>query len=352
MAGPGVQQRDLDFLKDLCYVSALRGKDGTGICQGSSTRSHLSYDIYKTKYEASWAMWDVMNDDKYKKAEFFDTVVDNFFIGHCRAATIGNISDFNAHPFENKNLIGVHNGTLTDPEYRGKDKTDSELLLEDIGENGIIPVLSRLEKTSAYALVMINKNDRKIYVVRNRKRELFCCWNKKRAVMYWASEPEMIELCAARNGLEIGDIKYFIPEVVYSFMPSDVNSNRTPDWTTVSIFEEEKPKERKAALVIVKEEKKEESKNFMKNLVQKSKETQSSLKFVSTPKKQGLITHVPRRIPHTTCCGCGKDLSLVEQFFATKITDPKTNKEELMCTDCVDLSNRANFTEEEIRSLN
>lgn len=362
MAGPGIQQRDLDFLRNLCYVSALRGTDGTGLCQGSATKHHLDFSIYKSKYEASWAIWDMMNDEKYKKDKLLDCINDNIFIGHCRAATVGSISDENAHPFENQYLIGAHNGTLTDAKYRGQKKTDSELLFEDIGENGIVPVLRNLEKGSAYAITLLSKQDNKVYIIRNEKRELWCTINKERAVIYWASEPKMLELCASRNNISITEPSYFIAKEIYEFCPTDVKRDAWPDWITTSLKEEtrpklEKPKERKYPLTVVHNKKDNvkppfvsthQNNNFMRELIEKNH--QGVLKF-SKEEKKPLTLHSPRRVPHTTCCGCGRDLNLVDQHFAKELVNPTTNQSELMCTDCVDLTNKANFTEEELSNI-
>jgi asparagine synthetase B (glutamine-hydrolysing) len=156
--------------------------------------------------------------------------MDNFLIGHVRYATVGGISDQNSHPFDIDQVIGVHNGTLMDEKYQHLEKTDSEMMFEDVNTRGLIPVLQELDKDSAYAIVLLSKRTNEISFTRNDKRSLWYAVNTKRNVFYWSTERVMLMFAAAREGIDISTPIPFTPGLVYTFSPLDVQTDRTPNW--------------------------------------------------------------------------------------------------------------------------
>ncbi len=316
--GQGIQQVDLAFLEDLCYVSALRGTHGTGVIQGATYQKNKHYKIIKADSEASYFMW----YHKYAKdgdRSLFDGVHNNFFIGHVRWATKGAVTLENTHPFEMKNIIGVHNGTMRDKKYEHKEKTDSELFFQDIDENGVMPVLSTLDKESAYSVIMYHKDTGQISIVRNDKRPLFCMFHKKRRVMYIASEAEMLTFCASRKGLDVTDCLYFQPEVIHKFFPLDVNAGREPDWKCTKI-EKEKSEEKKPEIRLL-EDFSNKIITFPYKELQEKSNSKSGKRFV------------------TDCIWCHRELDLYDQHLGLELTPNHYS-----CKDCTLISNTNGVT--------
>jgi len=198
--GPGIMGKDLRIIRELALISQLRGLDGAGIYQVNSrveTGNMWSHEkLLKTGDNMSSLITKVEDDRSVNKNGKYGDTLDNIqvdvIMGHVRAATKGNITDKNAHPFSFSNIVACHNGTLRDKKYEHEHKTDSELMFNDINERGIVPVLSDLDRFSAYALSIYDKRDRNMYFVRNNDRTLAMCFVKARGVMYWASELDML----------------------------------------------------------------------------------------------------------------------------------------------------------------
>lgn len=86
---------NLDKIKILLLWNALeRGKDSTGIYSPKN-------DLKKS------------TDNAYKFCVKNEIIEDNILIAHVRAATRGYVTQHNAHPFVEENVILAHNGTLT-----------------------------------------------------------------------------------------------------------------------------------------------------------------------------------------------------------------------------------------------
>lgn len=239
MIGPGVNKADLAFMRDLAYISGLRGMDSTGILQGNANSRRE--DIFMSKNTMDVAYWLYFHETSPKgNKRILNNISDNMFLLHTRATTIGEIRDSNAHPFGHGDLIGMHNGTLLDKKYRADpEKTDSEQLYMDIAARGLEAVMKDIDPSSAYALVYYNRRTHEITFFRNKMRTLFLAINQERAVMYYASERWMIEACAGRNGIKLGDIMYFEPGRYYTFRPDQVRSKVCPDWRSEQFFQPE-----------------------------------------------------------------------------------------------------------------
>lgn len=203
MMGPGINQTDLAVIRDLGIISEMGGTDGAGIYQVKSHKYSAHTPDYELMYK-SWSTWSQVVTNEIDRKEYRDLLNNTFVdvvIGHVRASTKGGICDDNSHPFVFPNLVGVHNGTLKDQKYLGdKEKTDSELMFKDISTRGVEAVLTELDRDSAFAIVMYNKIDRKVYFARNELRPLSFAFIEDRAVMYWASEPSMLKFVLDRYG--------------------------------------------------------------------------------------------------------------------------------------------------------
>lgn len=233
MIGPGISVQDLNFIKDLAYISGLRGTDGSGVCQGGVYKKAIHWKTYKNKHSIDYFLWDVKTHKDH--SDILDSTSDNFMLGHTRGASKGELSDENAHPFDVGDLVGTHNGTLHDKAYQHEKKTDSELMFEDMDARGISTVLKEIEAGGAFAVVVFNKRTGEIQFARNDKRTLYYCWNKDRRVFYYASEARMLYFAADRTHVKIGEVKSFAENVIYTLKPLDVESNGFPKWTARQI---------------------------------------------------------------------------------------------------------------------
>lgn len=227
---------DLGMVQDLAYVIGLRGQDGAGVLQGRSDQWHTEFRIKKT----GWNINTLMKMHRYGKDGdrfLLNSQVDNFFAVHARHATKGEIDEKNSHPFETERYVGEHNGTLTDQKYQHATKTDSELMFQDMDERGVGNVLKDLNPTSAFAIVMFDKRTGEFIFARNSQRTLFFAYNRARPVLYWASEKEMLTLCAARNHVNLGEIATITKDHVYTVSPSSVRANSWPRWFMYDLFQ-------------------------------------------------------------------------------------------------------------------
>lgn len=144
-------------------------------------------------------------------------------IGHNRYATIGKVSNQNAHPFEFEKLVGVHNGTLTSKwklEDANDFTVDSENLYHHINKKGLKDALTCM--SGAWALVWWDKANESINFLRNKERPLFWSMTEDQKFMYWASESWMIEAALGRNNVKHTPPELFKEDTHYS-IPVDRN---------------------------------------------------------------------------------------------------------------------------------
>lgn len=229
MIGPGISSMDIKAIRDLAYVTGLRGTHSTGVYQGKTDGSNMSNEILtKDTMPVSDFLYFHDLDPKYNEDQGINNKVlndisCNLMLLHCRHATLGSIIPENAHPFRTEKYIGIHNGSLTDWRYTSKnvnsDKTDSERMFMDMDHRGIEAVLADLDTASAYAVMIWDIEKQKLFVARNNKRTLYYTNNKRRMVSYFSSEIEMLKLALNRRDIEYGDIWYFEPGKLYEFNP-------------------------------------------------------------------------------------------------------------------------------------
>lgn len=205
IAGPGIITKDLDNFRDLGIISMLRGRQGAGIFQtktGPNEKIRQSVEGWY-KVPDSWMglLEDIEGDRDY--GYLMNNVNVDLLMGHVRYPTRGARNADNAHPFVYKNsLVGMHNGTLRDEKYMDAKTTDSELMFADMTRHGVIPVLGGLDKESAYAVTVYDRQRQKLIVARNKKRTLSFAFLEERNVMYWASESSFLRFILNRHGIK------------------------------------------------------------------------------------------------------------------------------------------------------
>mgnify|MGYP000055965641 FL=1 len=243
MAGPGIVGEDLQWLDDIMIVSCLRGIDSLGVLQGRFTKRHKRFDILRydenplSALEKSWVLRDGL----------FNGMQNNVFMGHTRSATIGDINENNIHPFKHGSIIGSHNGTIKSMKNSVGNGTDSDLLFSKISEHGY-DYLSNLSDDDAYAITFVDSKTGDLNFVKNPARGLFICINKKRRVIYWASEEGFLSLTLTRIGINHTEISKFDNWTLFTVTPEKIKSLTEAQFTRTELsvlVEKEKEKEKK-----------------------------------------------------------------------------------------------------------
>lgn len=193
---------DKNALIDLTLMSQVRGLDSTGIVRFSlaDNKKGLYHDVDKEAVTASQFIYDrkyQLFQPEVKKSSIYGMLV------HVRSATKGTVSDKNAHPFENKKIVGMHNGTIHGTfENSYKYDTDSEAIFHNIAEFGIQEGLKKVNAASkvAYALQFYDKDTGNVHFIRNGERTLYMAWEKKSDTYVVASEKVFIKYIEDKYG--------------------------------------------------------------------------------------------------------------------------------------------------------
>lgn len=224
VAGPGLNNWDVTNFRELLYVTALRGYQGTGVARIHSD-SNKTVDIQKSVYDASY----FINSDAARKHPIIRSSMTAAYMGHCRWPTKGTVTQANVHPFDTGRYVSAHNGTLVEQRFASPDKTDSEMMFREMETKGVKETLGSLAYSSAYAIQMWDKKTKKISLGRNSARTLFGVFLKNRNVFYWASESDMLRLILSRNQESRKEIKYLTSDNLYTIDPMRINSDKEYD---------------------------------------------------------------------------------------------------------------------------
>jgi hypothetical protein len=172
--------------KNFLDTCASRGRDSTGVVHVS--KDQTDYTFVKQIGSPSY-LYDSKQYDKH-----IDKTVPSILIGHCRAKTVGDVNIRDAHPFDfpDRELIGVHNGTLQGytqlPSYESG-MIDSEALIASLAVATPKEVFPKVK--GAFAVVWWDGQSKQLNFIRNDQRPLWFTWDKDLTMMLWASETWM-----------------------------------------------------------------------------------------------------------------------------------------------------------------
>lgn len=196
---------DENIFKTMLVLNQLRGHHSTGaVFVGKKASEGQQTSVTVCKELGS-------PNEKFFNSSVFKakmTKINRIIIGHGRHATSGAADKIeNAHPFRyfnkksNNYYTGVHNGTLLSQAnlLNHEDfEVDSENIYYDMAaEDDSTKTLEKLN--GAYALVWFETKTQKLHMARNSQRPLFYRFSQNKKVVFWASEPWMIEIAAKRS---------------------------------------------------------------------------------------------------------------------------------------------------------
>lgn len=219
----GYALRSGDFIANAILAGAVRGQDSTGILQ-----TDRKGKVYTHKMAMSGSMF---AEDKITLSFVKDTPKSRITVLHHRAATVGVITDENAHPFlcemsdqqvkhgKHGTLAGVHNGSLTNWKSKpgAKDfNVDSNWALAHIAKNGIDAFK---DITGPYCFMWTSTDTpHKLFVARNSGRPMHVVFTKDKKEAYFASEAGMLAWLCERNNIAIEDtISIVGTDTLYTF---------------------------------------------------------------------------------------------------------------------------------------
>lgn len=268
--GGGIQSSDLIILENLSYISAMRGTDSTGVAYGNSNvhQKDKAAKVFKVNGDPFYFQF------MAKNAKDIDSVFNNFFIGHTRSATRGEMTPRAAHPYDFTGLVGAHNGTIKSY-HHGFDgyPTDSARLYATIDEKGIQEALNELNDDDAFALVWYDKETKKVNFLRNSLRPLYFAISHDHRVMYWYSEAAMLRALLERHNVKHSGIFEFTEGVIFSFDPSKIGGKKINDCYTTD--EVELPTKKAAQVVHI-------GNKQQRQQLQQERQQQSSSKKAAT----------------------------------------------------------------------
>lgn len=193
----------------LLFVDQLRGVDGAGV---------FWYDKKEDKYTVikNEMFNEVFQDPALSKA-LVNLESKPFIIGHNRSATKGTVSTDNNHPFDEGNVVLVHNGTMTyiPKEFDKDTEVDSHAIAKMINQTSTEAFIK--DSFGAYALVWFDKMSRELFLLRNKDRPLNILYYDNFALI--ASEAKMAEWIADRNNFQLKAIESIKEHHLYKFSP-------------------------------------------------------------------------------------------------------------------------------------
>ncbi len=193
----GVMGRKLDLsaiqkFKDIFLFAQVRGEDGAGMMSVPTKQHVQSVRVQRTV----WSSGHLVTTQEFNDCIKGDVSI---IVGHARQPTRGGTKIENVHPHRCKNILLVHNGTMT---YIGDASiptgaSDSKLVAQAIAEKGAQGFVN--SSWGAYALVWIDLDKQTINFLRNGDRPLWLVNERHNMLgdsgvrnMYWASEQWML----------------------------------------------------------------------------------------------------------------------------------------------------------------
>jgi len=169
----GFSYPHIDLFSNMLVFDSIRGEDSTGVF--GVTKENV-IDFMKGNADG-YTFTSTKNFTKFKEKMFSKYKV---VVGHNRKATKGSVTPDNAHPFQERHITLVHNGTLFNQgELKADVDVDSHAIAHALADADALEALKKLR--GAYALVWHDAEKKTINLCRNDERPLTLleyddCW--------------------------------------------------------------------------------------------------------------------------------------------------------------------------------
>lgn len=190
----GFFHADAKMFENMLVFDTVRGRDSTGavVIQRTGVAKVIKqagdpFLMYRNRE------WGTMIQDMTQSGRIV--------LGHNRAATRGEVSSLNAHPFIEDNIILMHNGTLWEHKNLSDEAVtvDSHAIAKALREDTPDNVLPEIR--GAFALLWYDAAKEMVYATRNEERPLFLCETKEGYVL--VSEPWIAMAACSRENRKI-----------------------------------------------------------------------------------------------------------------------------------------------------
>lgn len=200
-----LNKEDHAIFSDLGVMSAPRGIDSTGVMS-------IFWDNNDPNAEPVRIIKAVEDPITFfiKKKERMDAFSKPHQIralcGHVRSRSVGAINLDNAHPFNFKNVAGMHNGSIWS-HFGNRENygTDSEAIMELLNDLPFTEVLKEINvgAAPAFALVWFDRRTMSLHFYRNDTRSFW--FGKSNSTLLYASEAYVLRAAAVRRGKDVQD---------------------------------------------------------------------------------------------------------------------------------------------------
>ena len=203
---------DLGLVDQIMTLTSLRGKDSTGVAVIHEAKSKP-----RTIKMVGGPDF-LLNSEAWAKVAEFAVKKGAAMFGHGRFGTKGAAIAKNAHPHTVDHITLVHNGTINfglDEDHKSAEtENDSLALTHAIAKEGLVEALYKV--SGAYALIIHDAKQEKVFVVRNDERPLHMIRFLQSTIIM--SESKALEYFQERNGSYAkADIHFFPKNVIYSY---------------------------------------------------------------------------------------------------------------------------------------
>lgn len=193
-------------LAELLFMDSLRGLDSTGIACIPKDRSNKPFVVKRAV--PGYMFIDLPEYRRVTQAQANPGI----YIGHNRAATRGEVSDQNAHPFVADHITLVHNGSINNMHALDSgtvSTVDSCHIAHAISRHGPEVVLSKLD--GAAILVWHNARENSMNIARTKDREIRWIFDEH-GTCWFASERGMLWTALRRNNINVKSEFLTLPE--------------------------------------------------------------------------------------------------------------------------------------------